>query len=90
MATQEPEAQVKRIIRQARGTLENAAIKLQFKDLKIQPEQLPATARSLILQWIEESPEQARLIMSKSILAKRALKDIQASAEQFSDGYPPN
>lgn len=82
-------AQVRRILRQARGTLENAAVKNLFVVLKIQPEQLPATARSLVLQWLEENPEQARPILRKSILAKKALKDIQASAEQIADGHAP-
>lgn len=82
-------AQVKRIFRQARGTLENAAVKHLFIDMKIQPEQLPATARSLILQWLEQSPDQAHLIVSRNVLATKALKEIKASAEDFADGHPP-
>lgn len=82
-------AQVKRILRQARGVLENEAVKQLFVAQKIQPEQLPTTARALVLQWVEHCPEQVHAILSKSILARKALKEIQTTADKLADGCPP-
>lgn len=82
-------AQVKRVFRQARGLLENQAVKDLFVVQRIRAEELPATAAMLVSQWLERSPDHASKILNGNVLAKRALADLQASANGGADGLPP-
>ncbi|MCP5163091.1 MAG: hypothetical protein H6999_05350 [Hahellaceae bacterium] len=65
--------------RQARGDIENAAVKFHLADSKILPEGLPQDVRSLILSWSETCPSDARNVTFRS---KR-----HAQAMAFIHGY---
>lgn len=82
-------AQVKRVFRQARGLLENEAVKDLFMVQKVRAEQLPANAATLVSQWIEKCPDQAGKMLNGSVLAKKALADLKRSANSVADGSRP-
>lgn len=82
-------AQVQRMSRQALGVLENQAVKDLFEVQRIAAEQLPATAATLVAQWLERCPEQANKILERNVLAKKALAELQLSASSVADGLPP-
>ncbi len=48
--------QVKRVLRQGQGILENLAVRNHFSIQKKAPEQLPATASDLVFQWARSHP----------------------------------
>ena len=73
-------AQVKRIIRQSRGDLENLAIKDHLRIRKQQPELMLPTAAELIIDWVHRCPSQANKVLRYNPLARRALAELQRSA----------
>ncbi len=50
-------AKIKQIMRQAKGRLENAAVKYFFTILKCQPEDLPQNSARLITAWARDDPQ---------------------------------
>ena len=73
----EIKASIKRRIRQARGLLENQAVKDHFENMKRLPEALPKTSSQLINNWMNRHPFKARILMCRSpltILVTRALR----------------
>lgn len=75
-------AQVKRIVRQSRGVLENLAIRDHLRVRKQPPELMLQTAAELILDWVQRCPSQANKVLRYNPLARRALAEIRQSANQ--------
>lgn len=67
----------KRRLRQARGLLENAAIKDHLAVRKLPPETLPESAFQLINEWMKRRPEDLDRLLKKHPLARRALATIE-------------
>jgi hypothetical protein len=57
--------QVKRMLRQAQGDLENYAVREHLAIQKLSPQDLPPTANSLINGWLASQPRQARVLFLK-------------------------
>lgn len=73
-------AQIKRILRQSRGMLENLAIRDHLRIRKQQPELMLQNADELILEWVQRCPSQVNKVLRFNPLARRALSDIKQSA----------
>lgn len=73
-------AQIKRIVRQSRGVLENMAARDHLIVRKQPPETMPATAAELILGWVQRCPAQANKVLRYNPLARHALAYIKQSA----------
>lgn len=69
-------ARFKRTLRQAKGLLENEAVKQFLEREQLPPETLPTTASALVNQWLQHHPVQARRFMRQHPLTFFALKDI--------------
>lgn len=48
--------QIKRMLRQGQGDLENAALRDHFSQRRLRPELLPLTSSELMLSWVEANP----------------------------------
>lgn len=66
----------KRVVRQARGRLENKAIANHLAIRRQLPQQLPKTAKELVLEWARRCPADLQPIISRDPLARWALRDI--------------
>jgi len=74
--------QVKRILRQGQGILENLAVRNHFAVQKKAPEQLPATAADLIFQWADSHPyELLKAQLRHPLLISFALKKLRQPRE---------
>lgn len=69
-------AKFRRKLRQARGRLENAAIRYFLATRKWQPESLPSDARQLINNWIANSPQEWRTTSRFDPLARHVLHSL--------------
>ena len=82
-------AKLKRVFRQSRGMLENEAVKHHFLIRKLSPEQLPATATALVLDWANRCPTQIKALCRRNLLAKRALNQIEQTPLPVFDNAAP-
>jgi hypothetical protein len=73
-------AKFKQMGRQARGTLENAAVKEHFVERKLSPETLPTDANALVKDWARRRPEQLQTILAGNYLCREQWAMIQKSA----------
>jgi len=76
--------QVKRMLRQAQGMLENAALRQHISERRIPPAQLPATTRELVFDWIAARPGRARRLFLFHPLTLIALRGL-AKPRDWSD-----
>jgi len=70
----EVKSQLKRILRQSQGILENRAIENFLAHRRLSPADLPQTAAELVLEWVNRCPDKARRILWTSPLSRIALK----------------
>ena len=70
-------SQLKRILLQARGDLENRAFRHRFAIKKSSLPELPRTASALVLSWAASCPEDARLIIRRNMFSGWALKKLK-------------
>lgn len=75
-------AQVKRILRQSRGVLENLAVRDHLTVRRQLPELMPETATKLVLDWVKRCPAQANRVLRFNPLARRALAEIKQAADK--------
>ena len=73
-------AQVRRILRQSRGVLENLAVRDHLTVRRQPPESMPPSAKELVLDWMQRCPTQAQKVLRYNPLARRALAEIKRSA----------
>lgn len=66
--------QLKRVLRQARGMLETAAIKNHFSARRRAPELLPGTASELVVEWKERCTDEFRDLIRRHPLCFYAMK----------------
>ena len=70
--------QLKRILRQGQGILENLAVRDHLEIRKLRPEQLPDTATELVLRWTESHPDEFRKIfLQQPLLIFLAMKRLR-------------
>lgn len=74
-------SQVKRMIRQYRGNLENEAIKDHLARRKMAPELLPATADELVIGWAIRSPDKFYEVARNFPLCWIAMKHFKRSKD---------
>lgn len=80
---------LKRMFRQTRGLLENKAVTHHFLVRKLSPEQLPASASSLVLGWAERCPVQVNALCQHNLLAKQALHQFRHAQPLAPDKAAP-
>jgi hypothetical protein len=61
-------SQLKRILRQGQGILENLAVRDHLAIQKLRPERFPDTATELVLRWTESHPDEFRKIFLRQPL----------------------
>jgi hypothetical protein len=64
-------AQIKRVLRQSRGELENLAVRDHLRVRKQAAELLPDTASELVLEWAQRCPTEVNPILRRSPFARR-------------------
>jgi hypothetical protein len=78
-----------RVLRQAQGVLENAALRDHFSIRKCRPEALPRTSRDLVQSWISANPADARKIFRSNWLALLAWRRLRTPRDWTqADGAP--
>lgn len=70
-------SQIKRILLQARGDLENRAFRHSFAIKRSPLPELPRTASALVLSWAASCPDDARLIIRRNLFSGWALKKLK-------------
>lgn len=68
---------VKRVIRQAQGDLENAAVRNIFAVRREPFNSLPITVNELVLGWMEREPEHAAKFLRWSFLRRNAVRNLR-------------
>lgn len=74
-------AAAKRLLRQAKGELENKAVRGHMTLRKRPPHLLAPTARQLVLQWAEEFPAEFRSVWLRSPLSYWAYRQLHSSPD---------
>ena len=69
--------QLKRMLRQGQGDLENAALQTHFTTRRLRPETLPETSAELITSWVRANQEQFRKMWMRRPLTWYAYRKIQ-------------
>lgn len=67
----------KRVVRQAQGDLENAAVHNIFSTRREPFNSLPMTVSELILSWMQREPEQANKAIRWSVLRRNAVRKLR-------------
>ena len=71
------QGQLKRMVRQAQGELENRAAREHMAIKRLAPQFLPKTAKELITHWLDEHPAQARALFKQRPLTFYAAKKVR-------------
>lgn len=82
-------AQLKRIFRQARGRLENKAVRHHFVEQKLSPEQLPVTSNDLVMKWAAQAPREYRSLIMRSPLVLLAMRFFRRPRDFSASRHPP-
>lgn len=80
----------RRIVRQAQGVLENAAVRDHLAIRKIVPEDLPSNVEDLVLNWISNNPQQARRLFQRQPLTFYAARKLRKRKDWSDAGLSPN
>lgn len=70
-------SQMKRILLQAKGDLENRAFRHSFAIKKSPLPDLPRTASALVLNWAASCPDDVRLVIRRNVFSGWALKKLK-------------
>lgn len=73
--------QLKRIVRQARGHVENRAAREHLAVRQLPPEQMPRTSDELMLNWVATQPQQARSLFIRKPLSFYAVRKLHPSRD---------
>ncbi|HET7751001.1 MAG TPA: hypothetical protein VFK81_16550 [Terriglobales bacterium] len=79
----------KRMMRQARGRLENLAIREHLHLQRNPAESLPRTASELVQRWLEASPSRARRIFLRQPLCFFAARNLRRPRDWSQTALPP-
>ena len=83
--------QVKRVLRQGQGILEDLAVKNLFATQRLPPEQLPITAADLVFQWARSHPNELRnATLRHPLLIWLGLRKLHQPRIWTSAGTPPD
>lgn len=80
--------QLKRLVRQAQGDLENRAVRHHLSIHRRAPQDMPRTIRQLIEIWMRENPSEAASLL-RNPLRRHALKQIQKPRDWTLASLPP-
>ncbi|MFX1678196.1 hypothetical protein PV762_03100 [Mitsuaria sp. CC2] len=81
--------QIKRVLRQGRGRVENAAVKF-FLATRHQPiDSLPATARALALAWQTRAPQEVEALLRADALNRRGWRELLDQQEPVPQTLAP-
>lgn len=69
--------QLKRMVRQARGLLENRAVREHLAVRRCSPESLPPTAHELVSEWLRAHPGEARSLFTRTPLTYYASRQFR-------------
>lgn len=83
------QGQLKRMVRQAQGELENRAAREHMAIKRLAPQCLPKTAKELITHWLEEQPAQARSLFKQRPLTFYAARKVREDRDWSSASTPP-
>jgi hypothetical protein len=78
-----------RIMRQAQGVLENAAVRDHFSIRRCRPESLPRTCHELVQSWINSDPDGARRIFHANYLARLAWRRLRTPRDWSDTEHAP-
>lgn len=82
-------SQLKRMLRQARGHVENRAAREHLAIRLLAPETLPRTSEELMLDWVASQPEQARALFRRSPLSYYAVRKLRPDRDwSLADALP--
>lgn len=73
--------QLKRLVRQAQGVLENRAVHEHMAVKRLGPQSLPVTAQAMILEWVDKKPEQSRSLFIKQPLCGYVMRHVRSSRD---------
>ena len=83
-------AQLRRILRQSQGKLENMAVRQHLAIAKKPPERLPRTILELVLAWLDAFPADARKVFLADPLSLLAARRMRRARPDWSlTGEPP-
>lgn len=82
-------SQLRRVMRQSQGDLENLAVKNLLAIRKQSPTKLPRTVALLISQWAAEQPRQLAKAILRNPLAWLALRRVRAPRDWGAAASPP-
>lgn len=80
---------LRRMLRQSRGVLENAAVKESFVNQGVVPENIPDTAAELVMNWVSLNSIQFRKIVKGNWLTLLAFKDIKEESKKTPNYQSP-
>jgi len=80
---------LKRMVRQARGLLENRAVREHLAVRRLPPEALPETVHELVKQWLHMCPGDARSLFVRTPLTFYAARQFNTSRDWSASARPP-
>lgn len=80
--------QFRRMLRQAQGMLENRAVRQHLAVERRKPEALPRTAHTLVMDWVEQHPGEARALFRRHPLAWLAYRRFPSGPVMPADPHP--
>lgn len=86
---QNVKAQLKRMLRQAQGDLENRALREHMTVQHLPAQQFPETAAELVINWIAAQPEQAKAIFRKRLACRYAAHKLRRGRDWSAAHMPP-
>lgn len=81
--------QLKRMVRQARGLLENRAVRQHLAVQRHSPETLPRTAHELVSEWLRSHPAEARSLYIRAPLTYYASRQFKTPPDWSASQHAP-
>lgn len=81
--------QLKRLLRQGRGRIENAAVRYFLATCRLRFEDLPPTARALARSWRAEAPEEVAALLRASVLNRRGYRLLMEQSDASPEAMTP-
>lgn len=82
-------SKLKRMVRQARGLLENRAVRQHLAVRRLSPESLPETVHELVNQWLHTCPDEARSLYFRAPLTFYAARQFTTPRDWSACRRPP-
>lgn len=81
--------QFKRLLRQGKGRVENAAVKFFLATRRQRFERLPTTARALVADWRAQAPVESEALLRAGVLNRRGFRELVAQADPVAGDLLP-